>query len=110
MEDSVKNKGCQSTDFITLEKDNELISGNRPPSLGYPLDPKCDEHASKAITSKYFVYPSVEKTKADFIGPSSILFNIFTNNLFLWISKSNLNTFVDDNTISEAENTIREGN
>ena len=51
-----------------------------------------------------------EKTKADFIGPSSILFNIFTNNLFLWISKSNLNTFVDDNTISEAENTIREGN
>lgn len=57
MEDSVKNKGCQSTDFITLEKDNQLISGNRPPSLGYPLDPKCDEHASKAITSKYFVYP-----------------------------------------------------
>lgn len=51
-----------------------------------------------------------EKTKADFIGPSSILFNIFMNNLFLWISKSNLNTFVDDNTISEAENTIREGN
>lgn len=51
-----------------------------------------------------------EKTKADFIGPSSILFNIFINNLFLWISKSNLNTFVDDNTISEAENTIREGN
>lgn len=51
-----------------------------------------------------------EKTKADFIGPSSILFNIFINNLFLWISKSNLTTFVDDNTISEAENTIREGN
>lgn len=29
----------------------------------------------------------------------SILFNIFLNNLFLWLTKPNILKFVDDNTI-----------
>ena len=40
------------------------------------------------------------------LGP--ILFNIFINDLFLWISNSELLNFADDNTISSAENTIEE--
>ena len=40
------------------------------------------------------------------LGP--ILFNIFINNLLLWISNSELLNFADDNTISAAENTIEE--
>ena len=37
-----------------------------------------------------------------------ILFNIFINDLLLWISNSELLNFVDDNTISAAENTTEE--
>ena len=40
------------------------------------------------------------------LGP--ILFNIFINDLLIWISNSELHNFADDNTISEAENTIEE--
>ena len=40
------------------------------------------------------------------LGP--ILFNILINDLFLWISNSELLNFADDNTISAAENTIEE--
>ena len=40
------------------------------------------------------------------LGP--ILFNIFLNDLLLWISNSGLLNFVDDNTISAADNTIEE--
>ena len=40
------------------------------------------------------------------LGP--FLFNIFVNNLLLWISNSELLNFADDNTISAAENTIAE--
>ena len=40
------------------------------------------------------------------LGP--FLFNIFVNNLLLWISNSELLNFADDNTISAAENTIEE--
>ena len=38
------------------------------------------------------------------LGP--LLFNIFINYLYLWISKTDLFNFADDNTISAAENTI----
>lgn len=38
------------------------------------------------------------------LGP--ILFNLFINDLFLWISKLDLQNFVDNSTISAAENTI----
>ena len=38
------------------------------------------------------------------LGP--LLFNIFINDLYLWISKTDLLNFADDNTISAAENTI----
>ena len=38
------------------------------------------------------------------LGP--LLFNIFINDLYLWISKTFLLNFADDNTISAAENTI----
>ena len=40
------------------------------------------------------------------LGP--ILFNIFINDLLLWISNSELLNFADDNTISAAANTIAE--
>ena len=40
------------------------------------------------------------------LGP--ILFNIFINDLLLWIPNSELLNFADDNTISAAENTIEE--
>ena len=40
------------------------------------------------------------------LGP--ILFNIFINDLLLWISNSELLNFADDSTISAAENTIEE--
>ena len=35
-----------------------------------------------------------------------LLFNIFINDLYLWVSKADLLSFADDNTISAAENTI----
>ena len=38
-------------------------------------------------------------------GP--LLFNIFINDLYLWVSKTDLLNFADDNTISAAENTIK---
>ena len=40
------------------------------------------------------------------LGP--ILFNIFINDLLLWISHYEVLNFADDNTISVAENTIEE--
>ena len=38
------------------------------------------------------------------LGP--LLFNIFINGLYLWVLKTDLLNFADDNTISAAENTI----
>ena len=38
------------------------------------------------------------------LGP--ILFNVFINDLYLWITKTDLLNFTDDNTISAAERTI----
>ena len=38
------------------------------------------------------------------LGP--LLFNIFINDLYIWVSKTDLLNFADDNTISTAENTI----
>ena len=35
-----------------------------------------------------------------------LLFNIFINDLYLWVSKIDLLNFADDNTISAAENTL----
>ena len=40
------------------------------------------------------------------LGP--ILFNMFINDLLLWISNYEVLNFADDNTISVAENTIEE--
>ena len=37
------------------------------------------------------------------LGP--LFFNIFINDLYLWISKTDLLNFADDNTISASENT-----
>ena len=34
-----------------------------------------------------------------------LLFNIFINDLYLWVSKTDLLNFADDNTVSAAENT-----
>ena len=38
------------------------------------------------------------------LGP--LLFNIFINDLYLWITKTDLLNFADDNTISATERTI----
>ena len=40
------------------------------------------------------------------LGP--ILFNIFINDLLLWIETSNLHNFADDNTLSTSASSIRE--
>ena len=40
------------------------------------------------------------------LGP--ILFNIFINDLFLWIKESELYNFADDNTLSATADTIRD--
>ena len=40
------------------------------------------------------------------LGP--ILFNIFINDLFLWIEEASLHNFVDDNTLSAFAKSIRE--
>ena len=40
------------------------------------------------------------------LNSCSILFNIFINDLYLWITKTDLLNFVDDNTITAAERTI----
>ena len=40
------------------------------------------------------------------LGP--ILFNIFINDLILWIDASNLHNFADDNTLSASANSIRD--
>ena len=42
------------------------------------------------------------------LGP--LLFNMFINDLYLWLSKTDSLNFADDNTISAAENTIEKLN
>ena len=42
--------------------------------------------------------------QSSIFGP--LLFNIFINDLYLWISKTDLLNFADDNTINAAENTL----
>ena len=42
--------------------------------------------------------------KCSILGP--LLFNIFINDLYLWITKRDLLNFADDNTITAAERTI----
>ena len=49
-----------------------------------------------------FYYPRF--LRVQYLG--QLLFNIFINDLYLWVSKTDLLNFADDNTISTAENTI----
>ena len=81
------NKGCISNDFISVEKDGDLISndkelvelfnqnyikivenssGKKPSSLGDCLNTSQDKLTVKEITSVYSNYPSIQKIKSDF--------------------------------------------
>ena len=45
-----------------------------------------------------------EAPQGSILGP--LLFNVFINDLYLWVSKTDLLNFADDNTINAAENII----
>ena len=54
----------------------------------------------------FYSYLKRRKQNVSILGP--ILFDIFINNLLLWISNSEVLSFVDDNTIWAAASTIEE--
>ena len=79
------NKGCISNDFISVEKDGDLIStekelsepfkqnyinikenssGKKPSSLGDCLNASQDERTVKQIRSVYSIHPSIQKKSA----------------------------------------------
>ena len=81
------NKGCISNDFISVEKDGDLISngkelvelfnqnyikivenssGKKPSSLGDCLNASQDKLTVKEITSVYSNHPSIQKIKSVF--------------------------------------------
>ena len=81
------NKGCISDDFISIEKDGQLISnekelveifnenyintvekssGRKPSSLGNCLNASEDEKTVIEIISAYSKYPSIQKIKSSF--------------------------------------------
>ena len=83
------NKGCISNDFISIEKDGELISnkkelverfnenciniventsGTKPSSLGNCLNKSSDELTVKEIISVYSSHPSIKRIKQFFIA------------------------------------------
>ena len=82
------NKGCISNDFISTEKDGELISnekelvepfnenyiniventsGTKPSSLGNCSNKSCDEMTVKEIISVHSSHPSIKRIKQFFI-------------------------------------------
>ena len=83
------NKGCISNDFISIEKDGELISnekelvelfnenyinivkntsGTKPSSLGNCSNKSCDEMTVKEIISVYSSHPNIKRIKQFFIA------------------------------------------
>ena len=83
------NKGCIPNDFVTIEKDGELISiekellelfnenyinifentsGTKPSSLGNCSNKFCDEMTAKEIISIYSNHPSIKRIKQFFIA------------------------------------------
>ena len=56
-----------------------------------------------SINSVTFFYSYLKRRKQNF-GP--LLFNIFINGLYLWITKTELLNLADDNTITTAERTF----
>ena len=83
------NKGCISNNFVSIEKDGEIIinkkelaelfnenyiniventSGTKPSSLGNCLNKSCDEMTVKEIISVYSSHPSTKRIKQFFIA------------------------------------------
>ena len=87
------NKGCISNDFISVEKDGDLIStekelsepfkqnyinikenssGKKPSSLGDCLNASQDERTVKQIRSVYSIHPSIQKIRSAFNTDSKL--------------------------------------
>ena len=87
------NKGCISNDFISVEKDGDLIStekellepfnqnyinikenspGKKLSSLGDCLNASQDERTVKQIISVYSIHPSIQKIRSVFNTDSKL--------------------------------------